>query len=131
MKKAAMLVAAMFVMLNGCGSDPVDPFEPFEPQISNATDSFQMQASDITDLGTIVQYSWVNTGAMASVDHSTTTVAGNAGVVIRDAGGAVVYNQNLAPSLNENTAAGSSGTWTIYVTLSEYSGTINFRVQKK
>jgi hypothetical protein len=125
------MVAAL-VMLSACGNDnPADPLAEFEPQINNATDNFQLQASDVTDVGTILQYTWANTGNMASVDHSTTTAAGAASVVIRDADGSTVYSQELAPSLNEDTAAGTTGTWTIVLTLADYSGTLNFRVQKK
>ncbi len=127
----ATLVALMLV-LSGCGSDnPVDPLAPFEPQVTNATDSFQLQATDVTDVGANLQYTWENTGTQAVVDHSTTTAGGAAGVVVRDAAGTIVYDQGLAPSLNEDTASGSSGNWTITVALSEYSGTLNFRVQKK
>ena len=125
------MVAAL-VMLSACGNDnPADPLAEFEPQINNATDNFQLQASDVTDVGTILQYTWANTGTMASVDHSTTTAAGAASVVIRDADGSTVYSQALSPSLNEDTAAGATGTWTIVLTLADYSGTLNFRVQKK
>lgn len=131
MKTKSLIVAAL-VMLSACGSDnPADPLAGFEPQVNNATDSFQLQATDVTDVGTVLQYTWENTGTMAAVDHSTTTAAGAAGVVIRDAGGTSVYSQGLAPSLNEDTAAGTTGTWTIVLTLTDYSGTLNFRVQKK
>jgi hypothetical protein len=54
-----------------------------------------------------------------------------AGLVIKDGNGTIVYEQGLAPSLNEDTSSGSTGTWTIVVALNEYSGTLNFRVQKK
>jgi len=130
MKKSALLVAGI-ILLSACGSDPAEPLAPFEPQIANATDNFQLQATDVTDVGTVLQYTWENTGTQASVDHSTTTAGGTAVVSIRDASGATVYDQGLAPSLNEDTASGSSGSWTIILTLSEYSGTLNFRVQKK
>ena len=130
MKKAAVLAVAL-MMLSGCGSDPTDPLAQFEPQVDNSTDSFQLQATDVTDVGTILEYSWENTGTQASVDHSTTTAGGGAGLVIEDAGGTTVYDQGLAPSLNEDTATGSPGTWTITVVLAQYSGTLNFRVQKK
>ena len=130
MKKAAVFAVAL-MMLSGCGSDPTDPLAQFEPQVDNSTDSFQLQATDVTDVGTVLQYSWANTGTQASVDHSTTTAGGIAGLVIKDAGGTTVYDQGLAPSLNEDTSSGATGTWTITVTLSEYSGTLNFRVQKK
>jgi hypothetical protein len=131
MKRAAVLLAGLLV-LGGCGSDnPADPLAQFEPQVNNATDSFQLQATDVTGVGTILQYSWENTGTQAAVDHSTTTAGGAAALVIRDASGATVYDQGLEPSLNEDTSSGSSGTWTITVALSDYSGTLNFRVQKK
>lgn len=131
MKAKALVVAALFVM-SACGNDnPADPLAGFEPQIDNATDNFQLQASDVTDVGTVLQYTWANTGNMASVDHSTTTAAGAAGVVIRDADGTIVYDQALAPSLNEDTSSGTAGMWTITLGLSDYSGTLNFRVQKK
>ena len=130
MKRTAIVVAALMV-LSACGSDPTDPIAQFEPQVNNATDSFQLQATDVTDVGTFLQYTWQNTGTQASVDHSTTTASGAAGLVIKDASGTTVYDQSLAPSLNEDTASGSSGSWTITVELSQYSGTLNFRVQKK
>jgi hypothetical protein len=130
MKKTAILVLALMA-LSACGSDPTDPLAQFEPQIDNSTDNFQLQASDVTDVGTLLQYSWENTGTLASVDHSTTTAGGAAGLVIKDASGTTVYDQGLVASLNEDTSSGSAGTWTITVALSDYSGTLNFRVQKK
>jgi hypothetical protein len=130
MKKAGLLVAALMV-LSACGSDPTDPLADFQPQVNNATDSFQLQATDVTDVGAILQYSWENTGVQASVDHSTTTAGGGAALVIKDANGATVYDNGLAPSLNEDTSSGTAGTWTLAVALTNYSGTLNFRVQKK
>ena len=131
MKKTATFLAAL-LLLSACGDDNTTaPLDPFEPQVTNAMDSFQLQATDVTDVGTTLQYSWENSGTQAVVDHSTTVAAGSAMLVIRDAGGTVVYDQGLAPSLNEDTASGSSGTWTITLTLAQYSGTLNFRVQKK
>jgi hypothetical protein len=131
MKKIVLMIVALLTM-GGCGSDnPADPLAGFEPQVNNATDSFQLQATDVTEVGTILQYTWENTGSQASVDHSTTTSAGAAAVLIRDADGTTVYDQGLSASLNENTASGSTGSWTIVVTLADYSGTLNFRVQKK
>lgn len=130
MTTKALMIASL-LMLSACGSDPTDPLAGFEPQVNNATDSFQLQATDVTDVGTVLQYSWENTGTQASVDHSTTTAGGAAGLIIRDATGATVYDQGLAPSLNEDTSSGTAGTWTIVVGLTGYSGTLNFRVQKK
>lgn len=131
MMKLKLLTLIGLLVVAGCGSDPTDPLAEFEPEVNNATDSFQLQASDVTDVGTIMQYTWENTGSVAAVDHSTTTAAGGAGLVIRDADGTAVYDQALAPSLNEDTSSGTAGMWTITLGLSDYSGTLNFRVQKK
>lgn len=131
MKKTALIVS-LILTLGGCGDEnPADPLAGFEPQVNNATDSFQLQATDVTEVGTVLQYTWENTGSQASVDHSTTTAAGTAAVLIRDADGTTVYDQGLSASLNEDTASGTTGSWTIVVTLADYSGTLNFRVQKK
>jgi hypothetical protein len=43
---------------------------------------------------------------------------------------AIVYDKALVPSLNEPTTAGTSGTWSIQLRLTNYSGTLNFRAQK-
>lgn len=131
MKRKVLILSAL-LMVGGCGNDnPADPLAGFEPQVNNATDSFQLQATDVTEVGTVLQYTWQNTGTQASVDHSTTTAAGAAAVLIRDAAGTTVYDHGLTASLNEDTATGATGNWTIVVNLADYSGTLNFRVQKK
>ncbi|MEK6598430.1 MAG: hypothetical protein AABY91_08865, partial [Gemmatimonadota bacterium] len=75
-------------------------------------------------------YPWVNSGTRATINHSTTTTAGSTLLVIKDAAGATVYSKALSPSLNEPTTAGQAGTWSIQLTLTNYSGTLNVRVQK-
>ncbi|MBL8988616.1 MAG: hypothetical protein JNJ80_20245 [Gemmatimonadetes bacterium] len=121
---AILLVASLLV--GGCS----DPLGPFEPEITNATDNFQLQANGVVGLSSTLTYSWANTGTRATVNHSTTTTAGTAELVIRDAAGTIVYDKDLVPSLNEATASGTAGTWTLQLRMTTYSGTLNFRVQK-
>ena len=123
------LLAALiaFSALGACGSDSLGPFQP---QISNAADNFQLQATNVTNVTTTVTYPWVNSGTRATINHSTTTTAGSTLLVIKDAAGATVYSKALSPSLNEPTTAGQAGTWSIQLTLTIYSGTLNFRAQK-
>ena len=120
-------LAAVLVVLSACDDDTL---APFQPEVTNTADNFQMQATGVRNVSFDRTYSWSNSGQQATVNHSTTKTAGTARLTIRDAGGAVVYDKALAPSLNEATATGTSGTWTIRVHLSQYSGTLNFRVQK-
>jgi hypothetical protein len=60
----------------------------------------------------------------------STTTAGTALLTVRDAAGTVVYTNALVPSRNEPTAVGTAGTWTIVVTMTSYTGSLNFRAQK-
>lgn len=121
---AILLVGSLLV--GGCS----DPLGPFEPEITNATDNFQLQATGVVGLSSTLTYSWANTGTRATVNHSTTTTVGTAELVIRDAAGTIVYDKDLVPSLNEATASGTAGTWTLQLRMTTYSGTLNFRVQK-
>jgi len=124
-----LLVALLaLAALGACGSSS-SSLSPFQPQVSKPTDNFQLQATNVTNVTTTVTNSWVNTGTQATVSHSTTTTAGSTLLVIKDAAGNTVYNRALSPSLDEPTMIGKAGTWSIQLTLSNYSGTLNFRVQ--
>lgn len=121
------LVLLLVLALGACSDDPL---APFQPEISNVPDTFQLQATGVTNRTTTLNYSWTNSGTQGTVNHSTTTTAGSARVIIKDGAGVIVYNAVLVPSLNENTVVGTSGTWTVQLVLDDYSGTLNFRVQK-
>ena len=125
------LLVATFAIGSALGTTSCsDPLAPFEPEVTNAADNFQVQATNVSDVSATRSYSWSNTGTRATVNHSTTTSAGTAWVTIRDAAGTTVYDKQLVPSLNEPTSAGVAGTWTIQLRLTDYSGTLNYRVQK-
>jgi hypothetical protein len=121
------LVLAALAAAGACGGNSLSPFQP---QVASPTDNFQLQATNVTNVTSSTSYAWVNTGTRATVNHSTTTTAGTTLVVIKDAAGVTVYSKALSPSLNEATAVGQAGTWSIQLTLVSYSGTLNFRAQK-
>ncbi len=113
--------------MNGCKNDSL---APFQPEVGNLQDSFQLQATNVTNVSTTLVYSWNNSGTRATINHSTTTTTGSTMLVIKDAAGTTVYSKALSSSLSEATSAGTAGAWTITVSLSNYSGTLNFRAQK-
>lgn len=117
----------LIIVLYGCGNDSL---APFEPEIGNKQDSFQLQATNVANVSTTLVYSWTNTGTRATINHSTTTTAGSTLLVIKDAAGTQVYAKALSPSLNEATSVGVAGSWSISLTLTNYSGTLNFRAEK-
>ncbi|MEJ2720158.1 MAG: hypothetical protein P8181_03330 [bacterium] len=124
---AVPLILGLVLTVSQCSDDAL---APFQPEVSAATDNFQLQATGVTNRTATLSYVWTNTGGQAKVDHSTTTTFGSARVIIEDAGNAIVYDEALVPSLNDTTASGVSGSWTIRLVLSHYTGTVNFRVQK-
>jgi hypothetical protein len=121
-----MAAVCTLLVSASCG----DSADPFAAEITSATDNFQLQATDVRSTTLTRTYTWTNTGTRATINHSTTTSAGTAHLTVRDAAGATVYDKALVPSLNEPTTAGTSGTWRIELRLTNYSGTLNFRVQK-
>lgn len=120
-------VAFAVAVATACSSNSL---APFEPEITNAADNFQLQATGVSNVSTTLTYSWSNSGTQATINHATTTTAGTTLLVIKDNVGTTVYSKALTASLSEATAAGQAGTWTIQLTLTAYSGTLNFRAQR-
>jgi hypothetical protein len=119
--------ALAIALIVGCSS-PTDP--GVQPQVNNATDNFQYQVSNVKNFTGSRVYTWQVTGTKASVNQATTLTAGTVTLLIRDAVGAEVYNQSLAVNGTLDTAAGTTGAWTIRVQYTNATGTVNFRVQK-
>ena len=128
---AVILVVMLSVACGGDSDDnPVGPSGSgtgTEPQITNTTDDFQYQINT-TNFSTNGGYTWRNTGTSARVSNSSSISAGAGTLVIRDAGGRIVYSKNL--SEGGTTEAGPTGEWRIEVAPANVTGTINFRVQK-
>lgn len=123
---------ALVALLAACSDSPVSPspLAAFQPQIVNVTDSFQLQATGLTTVSSSLTYTWQDTGTRATINHSTSTTAGTAHLTIRDANGVLMYDKDLSPSLNEPTATGTPGTWTVTLTVVNYSGSLNFSATK-
>ena len=122
-------LVTMTLATAACGGDSLTN-PRFQPEIVNITDSFELQATGITDISQLLVYGWTNTGNSASVDRSTTLTAGNGTLTILDAEGQQVYSGSLTSDGSSSTEAGSAGDWTVRVLLTNASGTVNFRVQK-
>ena len=127
---AGIAVFAAIVLAAACGKSSTGPLAPFQPQINNVADNFQFQASGVTNVTWTYTYTWTNTGDSATVNHSTTVTGGSATLTILDRNGTQLYAQPLKPSGTEGMTKGLAGNWTIRVVFTNYSGTVNFRVQK-
>ena len=129
-KMALLAAMALLMVVLGAAGCSDDTLAPFQPEVNNIADTFQLQATGVTSRTATFNYTWSNTGTQGTVNHSTTTTAGTARLVIRDNAGTVVYDETLVPSLNEATLVGVAGNWNVKLILTDYSGTLNFRVEK-
>jgi hypothetical protein len=125
-------VVALAAMLTACGSDnnTTNSLAPFSPEIVNNQDAFQFQVTDAENVTTTVSYTWQNTGTQATVNQSSTVTGGTVTVTLFDADSTQVYTSGLLASATEQSSVGTAGAWTVVVTLTNGSGTLNFRAEK-
>lgn len=114
-----------------CSKSQNNSLANFQPEIANVADNFQLQASNVTQVTTTIDYTWTNSGTMASIDKSGILSSGTARILIFDKDGTNVSINDLKTTGNESTSAGVAGVWKIRLELSNFNGTLNFRVQKK
>ena len=126
MQVRAVIVGAAVAVFAACTSS----LAPFQPQINNAPNNFQFQATGVTNLTATFTYTWSNSGDSATVNQATTITAGSATLQIADQNGTQMYSQSLSGNGTFGTAKGVTGSWTIKAVFTNYSGTVNFRVQK-
>lgn len=122
-------VLMAMAVLAAC-SNSTGPLAPFQPQISNVADNFQFQATGVTNVTWTFTYNWSNTGDSATVNQSTTVTGGAATLTIYDKNGTQLYTQSLSANGTFGMTKGIAGSWTVKVVFTNYSGTVNFRVQK-
>lgn len=124
--RSVMLALAMLAAA-GC-NDATSP--RYEPEVTNATNSFEFQVTDLVRVSDALEYRWQNDGTTATINQSTVLTAGTATLTLRDAAGTQVYSRSLTENGTFTSAAGVAGQWRIRVVFGNASGTANFRVQR-
>ncbi len=118
-------VVALALTLAGCeGTNVIGPANQLE--VSNNPGFFSLQVTALDNVSQTLTYSWQNPGTTANVNQASSVSGGTATVLVRDASNAQVYSRNLADNGTFNTTAGTTGTWTVVVTLTDVTGTLNF-----
>ncbi len=129
MRLKGMILAAVVLLAAGCGNKNVLTDPAFQPQLTNETDNFAFQASNLDGVTQTLQWTWQNTQTNANVNHSSAITSGTAILTITDRLGVQQHMQPLAPSGTTGIGSGSPGAWTIRLALTDVRGTINFEVQ--
>jgi len=134
LSRALVVRTGMFLLTvagaAACGNSS-GPLAPYQPQINNVTDNFQFQATGVSTVTWTYTYQWLNTGDSATVNQSTNVSSGSATLTISDSTGAQLYSQSLSANGTFGMTKGIHGHWTVKVQFTNYSGTVNFRVQKQ
>ena len=121
-------VLTLALLTTACGSDALAP--QFEPEVVNTPNvAFSFQATGLQDISDVVTYTWGVSSGSVVIHPATSTTAGTITLNIKDAAGTVIYNGTVPASGDITPPNGVAGSWTIRVTLANYSGTINFAVQ--
>ncbi|MGI9625339.1 MAG: hypothetical protein ACR2QM_00770 [Longimicrobiales bacterium] len=126
----AWLGCLFAIAIGGACGDDNTPLDQFDPEISNLTDSFQLQATGLTGVTTTIDYAWQNTGTMADIDQSGVLTSGTARVIILDSSATQVYDGDLMTTGSYQSIAGTTGAWVIRLVTNNAQGDLNFRVQK-
>jgi hypothetical protein len=127
-----LVVALLSILMTSCqSSQSQDSLAPYQPEIGNKPDSFQFQVTGVRNVTTTVEYSWQNSATMATVNQSSAVSGGSATVLLYDADKIQRYTKNLGDNGTFRSEAGKTGAWKIQVVLNNFSGTLNFRVQKQ
>lgn len=124
---AAAVVLAVAAVACGGDANLLGPGN--EPEVANAADTFEWQVSSLESVSQSLAYTWTNRGTTADVDQASSLEAGTAMLRVADAEGTQVYARSLDENDTFTTEAGAAGDWTVTVTLSEASGSANFRLE--
>ena len=132
-KRAGLGVAAVaaFALALACGGNSTGPLAPYDPQIVNVTDNFSFQVTSVSNITWTYTYQWQNTGDSATVNQAANGTAGSAILTVLDKNGTQLYSQSLCGNGTFGMTKGVAGSWTIRVQFTNYSGTIDFNVQKQ
>ena len=122
------LTLALLTAACGGGSNALAP--QYQPQVVNTPNvAFSFQATGLQNIDDVVSYTWSCTSGKIVIHPATNTTSGTITLVIRDAANTVIYNGSVPASGDITPPTGTGGNWKIGVTLTGYTGTINFAVQ--
>jgi hypothetical protein len=129
--RSLILISLIFAVIFGvqCTKNALEP--RLDPQVINQTDLFEFKIVDVRSINRQLVYRWQNNGITANIFNGSVVTMGNGSIRITDIGGSEVFSENLGASGNFFSSSGESGKWMIELNLSNVSGTVHVRVQRR
>lgn len=123
-----VMVAGISMLLPGCHKDPASSHVP---EVVNVKDNFHLQMNDVKNHDTLLVYYWSMEGTSANIDQSASIKGGQVAIVIEDNAQVQVYQTDMKQNGSFTTMSGAAGYWRIRVALTNFSGMIDFRAQRR
>ena len=99
--------------------------------LSVALDSCRFQAESLDNVHDLTRWTWTNTGTTAHVYHRNFLHHGGSQLTILDAHGDSVYRRvPLEYTMDDTTAVGAAGVWTVQVQLFGARGRVDISLVK-
>lgn len=124
----AALMVGITMFLPGCQEDPASSHIP---EVVNVKDRFHLQMNDVRNHDTLLVYYWSMEGTSANIDQSASIKGGRVSIVVEDDSQVSVYQTDMKQNGSFTTMSGAAGFWRIRVTLTNFSGMIDFRAQRR
>lgn len=128
--RLTMPALTLALLSAACGGSDNALAPQFQPEVVNTPNvAFSLQATGLTDVSDVVSYSWSVSSGSIVIHPATNTASGTVTLNVKDAGGAVIYNGTVPATGDITPPTGTVGPWQVRVTLSNYTGTVNFALQ--
>ena len=122
------LTAAATLLFSGCHKDPASSHIP---EVVNVKDNFHLRMTDVKNHDTLMVYYWPMEGTSANIDQLASIKGGSADILVEDNSLVAVYQTDMRRNGSFTTMSGAPGFWRIKVTLTNFSGLIDFRAQRR
>lgn len=127
-KKSIGFFLLAVAVLSSCKKD--NTVAAPQPQIVNQADNFSFQVNYTNAVTQVLEYNWSTSGVTAKITQSTNLQGGTVVLKVYDASNTQVYLGSIDNNGSFVTGTGTSGIWKIKVIMTNYSGSIDFTVQK-
>ena len=112
-----------------CTTNTLEP--NLNPQIVNQTDYFEFKIVNVRYIDQQLVYQWQNNGITANIFNGSAITEGKAAVTISDTDGVKVFSEDLEKVGSLFSSSGESGQWRIEMNLTNVSGTVHIRVERR
>jgi hypothetical protein len=130
MTPRCLIAAASVALLTAGCNDVVTQIGPEnDPIVTNEVGTFRYEAHDLDDVHEEFSFTWENPGTRAKVLHQGFVPHGSNIIVVRDDAGTEVYRHEMLYQVEDQTAAGVPGDWTVEFLLHGTTGRIDMQLE--